>query len=54
MFALEGDLILTVSRTQGGTQVEAKTEIPGQMFDWGKSSRCLEALFGELISSAAA
>lgn len=54
MFALEGDLILTVERTQGGTRVEAKTEIPGQMFDWGKSARCLEALFAELRTAAAA
>ncbi|TWU30174.1 hypothetical protein [Bythopirellula polymerisocia] len=53
MLALEGDLILTVGRSQGGTQVEAKTEIPGQMFDWGKSTRCLESLFSELVSAAA-
>ncbi len=54
LFALEGDLILTAGRSLGGTQVEAKTEIPGQMFDWGKSTRCLEALFSELTTAAAA
>ncbi len=54
MFALEGDLIISIGRTPGGTQVEAKTEIPGQIFDWGKSTRCLEALLSELSSASAA
>jgi hypothetical protein len=54
LFALEGNLILTVTRVQGGTQVEARTEIPGQIFDWGKSNRCLEAIFAELNSPRAA
>ena len=54
LFALEGDLIITVARTQRGTQVAARTEIKGQLFDWGKSTRCLDALFAELVSPAAA
>ena len=54
LFALEGDLIITVGRTHNGTQVEARTEIKGQLFDWGKSTRCLDALFAELVSAAAA
>lgn len=54
LFALEGDLLITVTRARGGTQVEARTEIKGQMFDWGKSTRCLDALFTELITPAAA
>lgn len=54
LFALEGDLVLTVNRAIGGTQVEAKTEIPGQIFDWGKSTRCLDSLFAELIAPLAA
>jgi hypothetical protein len=54
LFALEGDLIITVTRAQGGTHVEAKTDIKGQLFDWGKSARCLDALFAELVASAAA
>jgi hypothetical protein len=36
------------------TRVEAQTDIPGQMFDWGKSVRCLEALLGDLGTAAAA
>jgi hypothetical protein len=54
LFALEGDLIITVTRVRGGTHVEAKTDIKGQLFDWGKSTRCLEALFAELIAPAVA
>lgn len=54
LFALEGDLIVTVGRAPGGTRVEAKTEIKGQLFDWGKSTRCLDALIIDLISAKAA
>ncbi len=54
LFALEGDLIITVARSTNGTQVEAKTEIKGQLFDWGKSTRCLDSLFTELVSAIAA
>jgi hypothetical protein len=54
LFALEGDLVIAIGRSAKGTQVEARTEIRGQLFDWGKSTRCLDALFAELISPAAA
>lgn len=54
ILALEGDLIITVRRASGGAHVEARTEIKGQLFDWGKSTRCLDALFTELTSSVAA
>jgi hypothetical protein len=54
LFALEGDLLLTVTRAPGGSRVQARTEIKGQLFDWGKSTRCLETLFAELITPAAA
>jgi hypothetical protein len=54
LFALEGDLIITVARAPGGSRVEAKTEIKGQLFDWGKSTRCLDALFAELVCANAA
>ena len=54
LFAMEGELIITVARTSRGTQVEARTEIKGQIFDWGKSTRCLDVLFAELVSPAAA
>jgi hypothetical protein len=54
VFALEGELIVGVSRQPGGTRIEARTEIAGQMFDWGKSGRCLEELFRELGGAIAA
>ena len=54
LFALEGDLIVAVVRQGRATRVEAHTDIPGQMFDWGKSTRCLEGLLGELGAAAAA
>jgi len=46
--AFVGDLIVTVERVPQGTRVEAFTNIPGQMFDWGKSTRCLATLFDDL------
>jgi hypothetical protein len=54
LFALEGDLIVAVVRQGRVTRVEAQTDIPGQMFDWGKSTRCLEGLLGVLGAAAAA
>jgi hypothetical protein len=54
LFALEGDLVLTIGRVQHGTRIDARTEIKGQLFDWGKSTRCLDALFAELVTSTAA
>jgi hypothetical protein len=54
LYALEGDLVITVSRSGPGSSVEARTEIKGQMFDWGKSNRCLAELFAEISGEAAA
>jgi hypothetical protein len=54
LFALEGDLVVSVTRIAGGSCIEAATEIPGQMFDWGKSTRCLGAMLAELGAAAAA
>lgn len=52
LFALAGDLVIAVTRCTDGTQVEAHTDIRGQYFDWGKSTRCLDQLFGELVRAA--
>lgn len=54
LFALEGDLVVAVTRQLRATRIEAQTDIPGQVFDWGKSVRCLETLLGELGAAAAA
>jgi hypothetical protein len=52
LFALEGDLILGVARHPGGTRIDARTDIQGQWFDWGKSTRCLDDLFRDLTAAA--
>lgn len=48
--ALKGKLTVSLLRREIQTQVAAKTDIPGQMYDWGKSRRCLEQLFNDLRS----
>ncbi len=49
LFALEGQVVVTVERRDARTtHVEAATTIPGQWFDWGKSTRCLARLFDDL------
>lgn len=52
MFALEGDLFVGVSKDGERTRVTASTRISGQLFDWGKSTRCLERIFGDLERSS--
>lgn len=53
MFSLEGDLLVTVRRHGSTTEVEAVTKIKGQLYDWGKSRRCLDRLYADLQSDAA-
>jgi hypothetical protein len=48
LWSLEGDLLIAVRRGDGVSIVEAATLIRGQLFDWGKSTRCLNALFDDL------
>jgi hypothetical protein len=47
--SLEGDLVVVVRREGAGALVEASTKIKGQLFDWGKSKRCLDNLFSDLL-----
>ncbi len=53
LWAFEGQVVVTIERSGAGTKVEAATLIPGQLFDWGKSSRCLEKLFSDVRVKAA-
>ncbi len=48
IWALEGQLGITVVRRGGWTDVGAATKVGGQWFDWGKSRRCLDQLFADL------
>ncbi|HEU4556844.1 MAG TPA: hypothetical protein VFS20_03305 [Longimicrobium sp.] len=44
MWAFEGTILITLRQAGPGTEVRASTVIKGQLFDWGKSNACLEAL----------
>ena len=48
-----GSFIVSVQRNGDCTQVEAATIIKGQLYDWGKSNRCLEELFSDLSMTPA-
>ena len=48
LLAMAGTLVVTVRKARSGTRVEAATTIPSQLFDWGKSRRCLDQFFAEL------
>lgn len=53
LFAMEGSLVVAVTRTAMGTDVEAAAEIPGQWYDWGVSQRLLDRLFARFPKRAA-
>jgi hypothetical protein len=46
--SMEGDLTVSVRRREMRTEVSAATNIKGQLYDWGKSRRCLDAFFEDL------
>ncbi len=54
MLSFAGKVIVSIERVPQGTKVEALTNIPGQWFDWGKSTRCLATLFDDLRSQSQA
>jgi hypothetical protein len=46
-----GVLRVSVDRGDGGTTtVRAQAQIPGQLYDWGKSKQTLAALFADLLA----
>lgn len=51
--SLEGELLLSMRRVGSQAEVNGSTRIPGQIYDWGKSNRCLDRLFTDLASDAA-
>jgi hypothetical protein len=53
LWSFAGQVIVTVNRAGPVTTVKAATTIPGTWFDWGKSGRCLDRLFGALERPAA-
>jgi hypothetical protein len=44
-FSLAATLMLMFRREPSAMSVQAEVDIQGQMFDWGKSNRCLTQLF---------
>jgi hypothetical protein len=48
--SLKGKLTISLKRSEDLTEVTATTIIPGQIYDWGKSDRCLEQLINDLSS----
>ena len=46
--SLKGDLRYTVGRDGADTRVEAESLFKGQIFDGGKSRRCLRQMFSEV------
>lgn len=52
-FALAGKLMVSIHRSGGQTKVQGATNIGGQVYDWGKSNRCLNRLFEDLSRDAA-
>jgi len=49
MFSFAGQLLITIERTPEGASVNANTHIKGQLYDWGKSKRCLSQLFDGIV-----
>ena len=43
-----GEIVVTVERYGTGAGVKAVTNIPGQLYDWGKSKQALDRIFSGL------
>lgn len=48
VWSWEGVMTVILKRADAATEVEAQTLIKGQLFDWGKSNRALDAFFRDL------
>jgi hypothetical protein len=53
MWSFKGVLYVSVRKVGTGTRVDGATKIKGQIFDWGKSNGCLEALFADIKANPA-
>lgn len=52
IWSLKGNLIVEVRIEGQSTVLEAGLTIPGQLYDWGKSQRALDRLFGDVTDLA--
>jgi|SRR5215813_14910388 len=48
IWSWEGKIRVAVLSQQGNTEIYAETEIPGQMYDWGKSKRTINKLLTDI------
>jgi hypothetical protein len=46
--ALKGEMVISIARSAEGTRVEAAAKIPGQVYDWGKTDKCLDELMDDV------
>jgi hypothetical protein len=53
IWSFAGELVITIRRVPRGILIQAATKIPGQLYDWGKSKKCLGQLFEDVESIAA-
>jgi hypothetical protein len=44
----KGRVMVSIQAVEGGSLVEASTKIPGQLMDWGRSTRLLRDLFDDI------
>jgi len=48
MWAWQGTIRLAIVSEDTGAKIIAETEVPGQLYDWGKSKRTIESLLSEI------
>jgi len=48
IYGFQGEMKLALTSDGQSTEATATTNQPGQLIDWGKSTRCLEQLFKDL------
>lgn len=53
LWALAGELIVTIERESSGTRVVAAANVTGQMFDWGHCRRVLERIHAGILQELA-
>lgn len=53
LWALAGELVVTIERESAGTRVIAAANVTGQMFDWGHCRRVLERIHAGIVQELA-
>ncbi len=53
VWTMESELVVTFHRQLDHTEVSARTKVPGQLYDWGKSQKWLQTLFDDMETLSA-